>query len=98
MNPEVKIPYPDKDSLGTVIPRTVIDTIKSCLERNPVSRLTIDELLKGPLINPVTVTKFFIHDLIKNAVHYGCEQKHVNNEKVDELAEDVWNKLAEFKL
>ncbi|CDO92827.1 unnamed protein product [Kluyveromyces dobzhanskii CBS 2104] len=98
MNPDVKIPYPEKDSYGTIIPRTVIDTIKSCLERNPVSRVTIDHLLSGAFINPVTVTKFFIHDLIKNAVTYGCDQKHVNNDRVEELSEDVWNKLAEFKL
>ncbi|QEU60164.1 Mps1 [Kluyveromyces lactis] len=98
MNPDVKIPYPEKDSFGAVIPRTVIDTIRSCLERNPISRVTIDQLLTGALINPVTVTKFFIHDLIKNAVNYGCDQKHVNNDRVEELSEDVWNKLAEFKL
>lgn len=98
MNAEVKIPYPEKDPCGKVIPRTVIDTMKCCLERNPISRFSVDELLSGPLINPITVTKFFIHDLIKNAVHYGCEQKQVNNDRVDELAEDVWNKLIEFKL
>lgn len=98
MSPDVKIPYPEKDSYGAVIPRTVIETIKSCLERNPISRVTVDQLLSGALINPVTVTKFFIHDLIKNAVNYGCDQKHVNNDRVEELSEDVWNKLAEFKL
>lgn len=98
MNPEVKIVFPDKTPGGDIVPRTALDTMKACLMRNPDRRWTVDEVLNGPFIRPVTVTHFFIRDLIKNAVKYGADQKRVSDEKVEELAEDVWHRLADFKL
>lgn len=98
MNPEVKIVYPEKTPSGDVVPRTALDTMKACLERNPDKRCTVDEVLNGAFIRPVSVTHFFVRDLIKNAVKYGSEQREVSSEKVEELADDVWNRLAEFRL
>ncbi|AAS52237.2 ADR317Cp [Eremothecium gossypii ATCC 10895] len=98
MNPEVKIVYPEKTPTGDFVPRTALDTIKACLERNPERRWTVDELLRGPFIKPITVTHFFIRDLIKNAVKYGSDQRYVSKEKVEDLADDVWHRLSDFRL
>ncbi|AMD19103.1 HBR202Cp [Eremothecium sinecaudum] len=98
MNPEVKIVYPERTSSGEVVPRTALDTIKACLERTPDKRWTVNELLNGSFIKPVSVTHFFIRDLIKNAVKYGSDQSYVSKEKVENLADDVWNRLNDFRL
>ncbi|KAM3161663.1 Protein kinase domain-containing protein [Lachancea thermotolerans] len=98
MNPEVKIVYPEKTSNGDVVPKTAIDTMKACLERNPEKRWSVDEVLNGPFVKPIAVTHFFIRDLIKNSVKYGANQREISNEKIEELAEDVWHRLADFRL
>lgn len=98
MNPDVKIVYPEKTHSGDIVPRTALDTIKACLVRNPEKRWNVEEVLNASFIRPVSVTNFFIRDLIRNAVKYGSDQGEVTNEKVEELAEDVWNRLAEFRL
>ncbi|SCV01945.1 LAMI_0G14774g1_1 [Lachancea mirantina] len=98
MNSEVKIVYPEKTASGITVPRTSLDVMKSCLERQPDKRSTVDELLTSSFIKPVSVTHFFVRDLIKNAVKYGATQVEVSDQKVEDLADDVWQRLADFKL
>lgn len=98
MNPEVKIVYPEKTSNGDTVPKTAIDTMKACLERNPNKRWTVEEVANGSFVKPVSVTHFFIRDLIENSVRYGANQKEISSAKVEELAEDVWHRLEEFRL
>lgn len=98
MNPEVKIIFSDRTSKDEVIPRSALDAMKSCLVRNPEKRLSVDEILETNFLKPVMVTPFFIRDLIKNAVKYGADQKDVSKEKIEELADDVLSRLAEFRL
>ncbi|SCV03724.1 LANO_0G05864g1_1 [Lachancea nothofagi CBS 11611] len=98
MNPEVKIVYPEKTPSGEIVPKTAIDTMKACLERNPDKRWTVEEALMGSFVKPIAVTHFFVRDLIKNSVKYGFNQRELSNEKIEELADDVWHRLAEFRL
>lgn len=98
MNPDVKIMFSDRTSKEEPIPRSALDAMKSCLLRNPDKRASVDELLESNFLKPVMVTPFFIRDLIKNAVKYGADQKDVSKEKVEELADDVLNRLADFRL
>ncbi|CAR26231.1 hypothetical protein ZYGR_0H00390 [Zygosaccharomyces rouxii] len=98
MNPEVKIIFSEKTANDEAVPRSILDTMKACLLRNPDKRLTVDEVLDSPFLKPVMVTPFFIRDLIKNAVRYGADQKEVSKEKVEELADDVLGKLADIRL
>ncbi|SCU87760.1 LADA_0E05996g1_1 [Lachancea dasiensis] len=98
MNPDVKIIYPEKTPNGDIVPKTVIDTMKACLERDPDKRWTVDEALNGPFVRPIAVTHFFVRDLIRNSVKYGFNQRELSNDKIEELADDVWHRLAEFRL
>ncbi|QLQ80323.1 hypothetical protein HG537_0D03240 [Torulaspora globosa] len=98
MNPDVKIMFSDRTSKDEAVPRSALDAMKSCLLRNPDKRPSADELLESNFLKPVMVTPFFIRDLIKNAVKYGTDQKDVSKEKVEELADDVLNRLADFRL
>lgn len=98
MNPDVKIIFSDKTSNEETIPRSALDVMKTCLVRNPEKRWTVDEVLESSFLKPVMVTPFFIRDLIKNAVRYGADQKEVSKEKVEELADDVLNRLVDFRL
>ncbi|SCU96370.1 LAFA_0G05974g1_1 [Lachancea sp. 'fantastica'] len=98
MNPEVKIVYPEKTSSGDIVPKTAIDTMKACLERSPSERWTVDEVLNGSFVNPVAVTHFFIRDLIKNSVKYGFNKRELSSDKIEELADDVWRRLGDFRL
>ena len=98
MNPEVKIMYPDKTSKDEVIPRSVIEVIKDSLHRDPNKRLTIDEMLQTGFFNPIMVSESFIKNLIKNAVYFGCEQSEVSDKQIDDLANDVINRLSEFRI
>lgn len=98
MNPEVKIIFSEKTANDEPVPRSILDTMKACLLRNPDKRWTVDEVLNSPFLKPVMVTPFFIRDLIKNAVRFGADQKEVSKEKVEELADDVLNRLADIKL
>lgn len=98
MNPDVKIIFSDKTSNEETIPRSALDVMKTCLIRNPEKRCTVDEVLESSFLKPVMVTPFFIRDLIKNAVRYGADQKEISKEKVEELADDVLNRLVDFRL
>ncbi|GAV52210.1 hypothetical protein ZYGR_0AG02010 [Zygosaccharomyces rouxii] len=98
MNPEVKIIFSEKTASDEPVPRSILDTMKACLLRNPDKRWTVDEVLSSPFLKPVMVTPFFIRDLIKNAVRYGADQKEVSKEKVEELADDVLSRLADIRL
>ncbi|SCU99836.1 LAME_0G05842g1_1 [Lachancea meyersii CBS 8951] len=98
MNPEVKIVYPEKTPSGDIVPKTAIDTMKACLEREPDKRWTVYEALSGPFVKPIAVTHFFIRDLIKNSVKYGFNQRELSSDKIEELADDVWHRLADFRL
>ncbi|AQZ11534.1 MPS1 (YDL028C) [Zygosaccharomyces parabailii] len=98
MNPEVKVIFSEKTANDDTVPRSVLDTMKACLLRNPQKRWTVDEILESPFLKPVMVTPFFIRDLIKNAVRYGADQKEVSKDKVEELADDVLNRLADIRL
>ena len=98
MNPEVKIVFSEKTSNNERIPRSALEIMKACLMRNPNKRWSVDKVLSGPFINPVMVTPFIITDLIKNAVNYGVDQRHVSDEKISELADDVLKRLADFRL
>lgn len=98
MNPDVKIVFSDKTPHDQTIPRSALDLMKACLSRNPEKRWAVNEVLESSFLKPVMVTPFFIRDLIKNAVKYGSDQNEVSPEKVDELAEDVLNRLEDFRL
>ncbi|CEP64520.1 serine/threonine/tyrosine protein kinase MPS1 LALA0_S12e00738g [Lachancea lanzarotensis] len=98
MNPKIKIVYPEKTPSGDIVPKTAIDTMKACLERSPSERWTVDEVLGGPFVNPVAVTHFFIRDLIKNSVKYGFNQRELSTDRIEELADDVWRRLGDFRL
>ena len=100
MNPEIKIKFPERcnDNENTIIPKTLIDLIKNCLIRDPERRLTVNEILNCSFLKPVIVTEFFIKDLIKNAVTFGSKQKIVSDDKIEELTNDVLNRLEEFKM
>lgn len=100
MNPEVRIIFPDRcnDVEKTIIPKTLIELMKQCLIRDPDRRLTVNEILNCSFLKPVIVTEFFIKDLIKNAVIFGSKQKNVSDDKIEELTNDVLNRLEEFKM
>ncbi|EDO18418.1 hypothetical protein Kpol_1032p10 [Vanderwaltozyma polyspora DSM 70294] len=98
MNPNVKIVFSEKTSNNERIPRSALETMKACLIRNPDKRWAVDQVLEGSFFNPVMVTSFIIRDLIKNAVNYGADQRYVTDEKITELADDVLNRLADFRL
>lgn len=98
MNPEVKIIFSEKTANDEPVPRSILETMKACLLRNPDKRWTVDEVLNSFFLKPVMVTPFFIRDLIKNAVRYGADQKEVSGEKVEELADDVLSRLADIRL
>lgn len=98
MNPDVKIIFSDRTSKDEPIPRSALDAMKACLLRNPDKRSNVEEILESNFLKPVMVTPFFIRDLIKNAVKYGADQKDVSKEKVEELADDVLSRLADFRL
>ncbi|KAG0670045.1 Dual-specificity kinase, spindle pole body (SPB) duplication and spindle checkpoint function [Maudiozyma exigua] len=100
MNPDVRIIFPERsnDIEKTLIPKTLIELMKQCLIRDPDKRLTVDEILNCSYLKPVIVTEFFIKDLIKNAVIFGSKQKNVSDDKIEELTNDVLNRLDEFKM
>lgn len=98
MNPEVKISFPEKTSKNDIVPRTIISLMKDCLHRDPNKRLTITQMLQSNFFNPIMISESFIRNLIKNAVEFGCEQREVSGERINDLANDVINRLSEFRL
>ena len=98
MNPDVRISYPERTERGEAVPHSLLELIRQCLERDPVRRCTVDQMLRGPFLKPVVVTEFFLRDLIKNAVTFGAKQRHVSDDKIDALTNDVLGRLEEFKM
>ncbi|CCD22816.1 serine/threonine/tyrosine protein kinase MPS1 NDAI_0A06620 [Naumovozyma dairenensis CBS 421] len=98
MNPEVKVIFSERTAKDEKIPTSLIDLMKACLLRDPAKRWSIDKLLCSPFFNPIIVTPFFIKDLIKNAVKYGTDQKTVTDAKIEELSNDVLERLNDFKM
>lgn len=98
MNPEVRISFPEKTTKNDVVPRTMISLMKDCLHRDPNKRVTIEQMLSGNFFNPIMISESFIRNLIKNAVEFGCEQREVSGERINDLANDVISRLSEFKL
>ncbi|CCE65607.1 hypothetical protein TPHA_0M00300 [Tetrapisispora phaffii CBS 4417] len=98
MNPEVKIVFSEKTSKNERVPKSALDTMKACLIRSPEKRWTADEILDASFLNPVLVTPYIVRDLIRNAVYYGSDQGQVSEDKITELADDVLNRLADFRL
>lgn len=93
MNPEIQINYPEK-GLGNIrVPKSAIQLMKSCLQRDPKQRLTAEELLKGSFLNPRVITEQFLQDLIGSAIQYGASNGSVTKQEVNALASDVWDKI-----
>lgn len=98
MNPDVQIAYPERTERGEAVPHSLLALIRQCLERDPLRRCTVEEVLRGPFLRPVVVTEFFLRDLIKNAVTFGAKQRHVSDDKIDALTNDVLGRLEEFRM
>ncbi|SMN20258.1 similar to Saccharomyces cerevisiae YDL028C MPS1 Dual-specificity kinase required for spindle pole body (SPB) duplication and spindle checkpoint function [Maudiozyma saulgeensis] len=99
MNPDVKISFSEKTDHGeSIVPKSLLELMKQCLIRDPDKRCTVNEILQSSFLKPVVVTEFFIKDLIKNAVTFGAKQRYVSDDKIEELTNDVLNRLEEFKM
>ncbi|KAH3675591.1 hypothetical protein WICMUC_002680 [Wickerhamomyces mucosus] len=98
MNPDIKIPYPEKGLGAIKIPNTLLETIQQCLIRDPNKRLTVDQLLTNPFCKPRIVTQQFINDLVKNAITYGISKDKIDDKELTGLANDVWRRVSNLSL
>lgn len=98
MNPKVKIAYPEFGNGGIRIPKSLIDTVKSCLVRDPNKRSNLNDLLCNSFLKPRIISENFINELIKNAINFGIEKKSVNNDEIRDLATDVWKRINDLNL
>ena len=55
-------------------------------------------MLQTVFFNTIIVSESFIKNLIKIAVYFGCEQSEVSDKQIDDLANDVINRLSEFRI
>ncbi|ODV94581.1 hypothetical protein PACTADRAFT_50460 [Pachysolen tannophilus NRRL Y-2460] len=98
MNPQVKILFPDTGLGGVQVPKTAIEAIKNCLQRDPAKRWTINEVLNSQFLKPRVVSKDFVKDLVVNAINFGVDNGPVSKECLRSLTNDVWKKIEELNL
>lgn len=98
MNPQIKILYPEYGLGDVKVPKSAIEMIQGCLERDPLQRLTIDEILNGAFCKPRNVSKDFVRDLVTNAINFGIKNGDITKESLNVLTSEVWNKIEELNL
>ncbi|CCK72539.1 serine/threonine/tyrosine protein kinase MPS1 KNAG_0K01740 [Huiozyma naganishii CBS 8797] len=97
IKPSVKIEYPSVKE-GVTVPNSIIELIKVCLNRDPNKRVDVDGMLNSTFLSPILVSEAFVRDLVKNAVEYGIKQGDVSITTIDALANDVIEKLSEYRI
>ncbi|AWU78069.1 uncharacterized protein C5L36_0E01310 [Pichia kudriavzevii] len=119
-NPSININYPsnavnlrkkpeerdNEDELERVCPY-LIDMIKKCLIRDPSRRITSQELLGHPFINPVIIDKSVIKEVVRGCVGFGGRHPELkkialstshtdeNSTKEDKRAQERLDRLIE---
>ncbi|ODQ66845.1 kinase-like protein [Nadsonia fulvescens var. elongata DSM 6958] len=95
MNPDVVISYPETGLGGIEVPPNAINLMKGCLQRDPSKRLLVEQVMNSSFLSPRSVEKYFLKELIENAVRYGVDrQTMVEDLEIDFLTDDVWNKMS----
>lgn len=69
-NPKVAIEFPSVSG-GTHVPEALVQFMKRCLVRNPKQRHECHELLRGPFLSPICLSKGVLRDIVKWSVVYG---------------------------
>lgn len=92
MNPQVEIQYGSSGIGGVAVPKSAVELMKKCLERNPSDRWTVEECLRSDFLQPKAVSETFVRDLVYSAVNFGY------NSKLREIGDDVYDKLVETVL
>lgn len=76
-NPRISIEYPTEGPNGERIPDTLIQFMKRCLIRNPKNRITVDELLQSGFLNPISLSRGVLRDIVKWSVVYGGKHPEI---------------------
>ncbi|KAK9465158.1 kinase-like domain-containing protein [Lipomyces arxii] len=94
MNPNVQVVYPETGLGGTYVSKDVIAVMKGCLDRDPLQRSTIADVMEGQFIRPRYMSKEVLRELLTQSVKYGAERGVVESDDIALLTEDVWKKIG----
>ncbi|AOA63184.1 Dual-specificity kinase [Komagataella phaffii CBS 7435] len=95
MNPQVQIEYSEKGLDDVRVPSALKSLMQGCLERDLTKRITCEEALNSNFLNPKTVSREFICDLVDHALKYGARNQNVTPDVMSSLCEEVWSKVCQ---
>ncbi|KAL3239949.1 serine/threonine/tyrosine protein kinase MPS1 [Nakaseomyces bracarensis] len=98
MDPKVKIDYKVTTNNDDIVPNLALELMQYCLMRNPDERWTANDILESPFLNPLMVSHEFVRNLITTAVDYGSREGNVSPDKIENLANNVLARLADFRM
>lgn len=89
-----------KYSCNVLVPRSLHEVIRDCLQFNPRKRITAQAAFKSLFFTPVAIDLEGVLSIVRSGCKYGhnlgLQKRELRSEKMEELAHDLFRRIAKL--